>query len=73
MCELYRHFDAEGNLLYVGISLFAVGRLAQHKVHAGWSSHISFITVHRYKSREAARRAEKLFIRLEKPLWNQKP
>jgi hypothetical protein len=28
--DLYRHFDAEGCLLYVGISLNAIARLAVH-------------------------------------------
>lgn len=29
--ELYRHFAADGCLLYVGISLSAVARLTQHR------------------------------------------
>jgi hypothetical protein len=34
--ELYRHYDAEGNLLYVGISLNSVVRLTQHRQASGW-------------------------------------
>jgi hypothetical protein len=26
-CDLYRHYDKDGNLLYVGISLSALGRI----------------------------------------------
>jgi hypothetical protein len=32
--HLYRHFDADGRLLYVGISLFAVNRLSQVRIGA---------------------------------------
>lgn len=29
-CQLYRHYDPAGALLYIGISLSAVARLSQH-------------------------------------------
>ena len=40
-CALYRHFAADGSLLYVGISLSALNRLGQHKQNAEWFDKIS--------------------------------
>jgi hypothetical protein len=34
--SLYRHFDADGVLLYVGVSLWAVSRLTQHRHGSRW-------------------------------------
>ena len=33
---LYRHFDATGALLYVGISLCAINRMSQHQRSSKW-------------------------------------
>lgn len=68
--DLYRHYDAQGVLLYVGVSLNAVGRLADHKRAAPWFCKISRVTVEHYASREAALEAERLAIVAEKPLHN---
>ena len=35
----YRHYDAEGNLLYVGISLNSVVRLTQHRQASAGLTH----------------------------------
>ena len=35
-CQLYRHFDCDGVLLYVGISLSTVARLCEHKHSSKW-------------------------------------
>jgi hypothetical protein len=43
--QLCRHFDADGRLLNVGISVSATGRLAQHKMIAAWFRLIANITV----------------------------
>ncbi len=67
---LYRHFDHEGRLLYVGISLSAVERLAQHSRSAKWSQAICHITVHWFHSREAALDAEVAAIAAERPAYN---
>ena len=39
--DLYRHFDAAGNLLYVGISFSAINRFSQHKYGSEWSKKVS--------------------------------
>jgi predicted GIY-YIG superfamily endonuclease len=69
--DLYRHFDADGTLLYVGISLSAIARLKQHKNAAGWRGKIAQVTIETLPSREAALDAESAAIKTERPLWNK--
>jgi hypothetical protein len=71
MTYLYRHFDAEGRLLYVGISLSAVHRLAQHRASA-WFASIATVTIETFPSRAGAAEAERLAIQTEGPLHNIK-
>lgn len=70
-CQLYRHFDSEGRLLYVGISLSAVERLRQHVAQAGWSGEIASITVETHPDRQAAMKAEREAVERERPLYNK--
>lgn len=70
--HLYRHFDARGNLLYVGISLSAVSRLGEHKAVSHWFDEIATVTVQPYPTREAALEAERLAIANENPAHNIK-
>jgi hypothetical protein len=67
---LYRHFDAAGQLLYVGISNDALRRLLQHKDRAGWYEQIRRVNVEWLPDRAAALSAEAGAIRQEAPLWN---
>ena len=70
--DLYRHFDAEGTLLYVGISLSAVSRLSQHvKATYDWTKDIKTVTIEKFDSRPSALRAERNAIKTEKPLYNK--
>lgn len=68
---LYRHFDAAGSLLYVGISLSAVQRLAQHKSTSAWFSQIARVDVEWLDTREAALAAEAAAIVAENPRCNR--
>lgn len=68
--QLYRHFDANGRLLYVGISASATNRLGQHKRKAAWFGLIANITVETFPTRRDALVAEAIAIRDEKPLCN---
>ena len=68
--DLYRHFDADGMLLYVGISLSAVSRLSAHKVGSEWFSKIARIEIETFETRESARDAERDAIATEKPRYN---
>jgi hypothetical protein len=68
--DLYRHFDVDGNLLYVGISLSAVHRLSQHKEHSHWAGQIKRVEVESFDTREEALIAETLAIQSENPKHN---
>lgn len=68
--QLYRHFDAHGSLLYVGISLSALTRLGQHRANSHWFSQICTIQVEHFPDFESARTAELNAIRSETPLYN---
>lgn len=70
MHQLYRHFDMYGRLLYVGISVSALGRLAQHKHTAEWFNNIATITVVNYDTRGELEKAEIEAIRKERPKYN---
>jgi hypothetical protein len=69
-CALYRHFDARGRLLYVGISLNALSRLAEHSVNAKWYPNIVSVTLDHYPTVMEARAAERFAIVHEMPLHN---
>lgn len=68
--QLYRMFGADEELLYVGISLNAVARAAQHRVDKAWWLNVARIEVEGYPDREAVLTAEKLAIKTEQPTWN---
>jgi excinuclease UvrABC nuclease subunit len=67
---LYRHFDCNGTLLYIGISLSAISRTAVHIKTCEWAERIANISVHPYGTREEALEAEKIAITNEKPVFN---
>lgn len=68
--SLYRHFNGEGQLLYVGISLSAIQRLGQHKEHSDWFESITRVTIEQFDTREEALEAERSAIFRERPLHN---
>lgn len=68
---LYRHFGADGALLYVGISLHAVRRLEQHKTSAHWFSRIRRVDVEWFDTRAMALAAEAAAIVAENPVCNR--
>jgi predicted GIY-YIG superfamily endonuclease len=69
-CSLYRHFAADGTLLYVGISLNPLNRLGQHKHNAAWFDKITRVAIEQFPSWAAALEAERNAIKEEKPLYN---
>jgi hypothetical protein len=68
--ELYRHFDAAGQLLYIGISKSALKRLKGHR-DKDWYRDIVQITIERHPSRAHALYAEAVAIRDESPIHNK--
>ena len=69
---LYRHFDKDGQLLYVGISLSAIQRLAQHREASSWFNEITKVTIEHYETREEVVRVERETIQRENPKYNIK-
>jgi len=70
MQNLYRHFDVEGVLLYVGVSLNTINRLGQHKNNAHWFGDIARVDIEQFETRKNALDAEKEAITKENPLHN---
>lgn len=70
MHSLYRHFDKDGNLLYVGVSINHLARLLQHRVNAHWFKDIATITVEHFETRKECMRAERVAIVTENPAHN---
>jgi hypothetical protein len=66
---LYRFFNSEGDLLYIGVSLSAVYRLSQHKIKP-WYLEISWIDIQWFPSRKIALLAEAEAIKSEFPRFN---
>lgn len=70
MQNLYRHFGNQGELLYVGVSLNTLGRLAQHKCTAIWFKEIKKVEIEQFENREDALKAEQCAILKEHPIYN---
>lgn len=69
-CALYRHFDSEDTLLYVGISRNSVTRRMDHMREAIWARFQASETVVWFDDREQAEAAEQAAIRDESPVFN---
>jgi predicted GIY-YIG superfamily endonuclease len=67
---LYRLFDQDGELLYVGISGRWVRRLARHAAQQGWWDEVATVTRQPFPSRSEALEAEAAAIRQEHPRYN---
>lgn len=67
---LYRHFDAAGRLLYVGISWSVLVRMMTHEREARWFDQVATITVAHFEDRVQALAAEARAIEQEKPVYN---
>lgn len=67
---LYRYYDKDGNLLYVGITDSLSRRAAQHNKNAQWHSYAAYATFEHYVSREDALEAESKAIINESPSYN---
>lgn len=66
---LYRYFDAEDNLLYVGITNNQFRRFSQHK-NKDWMTKIARATFEHFDTRSDAEFAEGNAITNEAPLYN---
>lgn len=68
--ELYRHFNSNGELLYVGRSLNAVARQVSHKNKAEWWDEVSRIEIERFPNEVDVRAAERSAVETENPKFN---
>lgn len=69
---LYRHFDASGSLLYVGISVSPLTRSAAHVWGPAWATDIAMINLEWHLTRQDAELAEWQAIKNENPRHNVK-
>lgn len=67
---LYRVRNAEGHLLYVGVSERPEYRWFSHRRQHGWWDEVSHYSLEWHDDREAALKAEAEAIRLERPRHN---
>lgn len=67
---LYRYYDDQWDLLYVGISNEPWRRYKEHERKKAWFPHMNHMTVTWYESEPAARRAETRAIMDEHPRLN---
>jgi predicted GIY-YIG superfamily endonuclease len=70
-CDLYRYYDANGTLLYVGISNDALKRREEHRRSSWWFTQAARLTIEVMPTREAAQAAERDAIRAERPKHNR--
>lgn len=68
--DVYRVRDADGRLLYVGISVNFWMRSREHRTYAPWWSLASHGTLDAYRNRREAALVEARAIRDEAPLFN---
>lgn len=67
---LYRFFDADDELLYVGITYDPATRWKQHQSKAPWWRDVTMRTVEWYDDRPAAEAAERKAVQTEGPRYN---
>lgn len=67
---LYRFFDAENELLYVGITCNPSARIKAHKSDKEWWADVASMTMEHFDTREELEEAERNAIRIERPRFN---
>jgi predicted GIY-YIG superfamily endonuclease len=68
--SLYRFFNNDGKLLYVGITAHLLDRIVQHEVSQPWWEEVVAMTRSAFPTRETAHNAEKRAIHEESPKYN---
>lgn len=71
MTSVYRHFDADGQLLYIGCSINPLQRLESHKQQSDWFDSIATVTIENYRTHSEALAIEASAILGEQPLYNK--
>lgn len=68
--SVYRCYDADDTLIYVGCSQDVFMRMREHRSRKPWSKRVARVESDQYPSVEQARRAEAALIRALEPLAN---
>lgn len=68
---VYRIYDVNGVLLYVGCSISLGTRIAAHVAQKDWSAEIADVKVEQFQSVFEAQAAETRAILVEKPKYNK--
>jgi hypothetical protein len=68
--SLYRIYNGDQVLLYVGISGSAIKRLSEHRLNQPWANEIATVTLEHFYWRDDAERAEQIAILNEWPIYN---
>lgn len=68
--SLYRHFDKDGALLYIGMTCRLQQRQEEHQARVDWHALVCRSEITWFDCRNAALAAEALAIKTEKPRYN---
>lgn len=68
--DVYRLYDVDGNLLYVGVAVNGYARLDAHKRYMHWWPLVARVVMTRYENRRVALAVEAVAIRDENPIHN---
>lgn len=67
---VYRHFDADGRLIYVGCTVSPPQRLEQHRQNSWWFDQVARTRMIVFPNRDYALEMERQAIAQENPRWN---
>lgn len=67
---LYRMFDADGSLLYVGITVHVGGRFDHHRRNKPWWTDVARIELQHFPDRGSVEDAERDAVVSERPRYN---
>lgn len=67
---VYRFYDIDSRLLYVGLTSTAQSRWHHHERNKTWWPHVWSIDTAHFPTRESALQAEERAIRAERPIFN---
>lgn len=68
--SLYRFYNKDGELLYVGITSFLPRRTREHAESKAWWREVSRVEVEHFETREQAQDAERAAVLREGPEYN---
>jgi predicted GIY-YIG superfamily endonuclease len=69
--SLYRHYAADGTLLYVGMANSALRRLDGHRAKSSWLNDIVRVEIEWFETRADAHAAERAAVNTESPKHNR--